>query len=228
MRALILAGGFGKRLMPMTKTIPKALVKVGGKPIIYWQIKWLTSFGINDFVILGGYKADKLVQYIKSIGYSDSFEFSIENTPLGSAGALRNARNLLQDDEKFLVINGDNITNIDVNKLRLPDKTLCCISLIPYRSRSGLARIQKNLVVSFEEKPLIKDYWNNAGITLVSRELLKILPAEGSLEYEVFPSLVKKRKLACTTFSNNYFRAVDTFKDYEDIDGDLKSKRVKI
>src|SRR5208282_212892 len=153
MRALIMAGGFGKRLRPLTERIPKALIEVGGRPIIYWQIKWLKSHGIDDFILLGGYRAEKLVKYIKSIGYSDNFEFSIEAEPLGSAGALRNAKGLLRDDEEFLVVNGDNVTNINVDRLQLKDGAVCCVSLVPYRSHAGVVKIKKELVVSFEEKP---------------------------------------------------------------------------
>ncbi len=223
-----MAGGFGKRMRPMTNKIPKVLVKVGGKPILYWQIKWLTSFGIKDFIILGGYKASQVVNYVKSIGYLGNFKFSIEKEPLGTAGALRNAKKLLQNNKQFLIINGDNITNINVNKLCLPGKTISCVALKPYRSRSGLAKIRKNLVVSFEEKPLIRDYWNNTGVTLASSKLLKGLPKKGSLENDIFPKLIKKRKLACVTFRNSYHRSVDTFKDYQEINNDLKSGKVKI
>ncbi len=228
MRALILAGGFGKRLMPLTKSIPKTLVSVGGKPILYWQIKWLESFGINNFVLLGGHKADKIVKYVKSIGYSDKFKFSIEKEPLGSAGALRKASSLLANEEKFILSNGDNITDINVKKLHLPGKTLCCISLKPYRSRAGIATVKNNLVTSFEEKPVLKGYWNNMGVSLISNKLLKYLPKKGSLEFDIYPKLIKQKRLACVTFSNNYHRAVDTFKDYQEIDKDLQSGILRI
>jgi NDP-sugar pyrophosphorylase family protein len=228
MRALILAGGFGKRLMPLTRNIPKAMVSVGGKPVIYWQIKWLRSLGIERFVLLGGHKSDKLVKYIKSVGYSGRFEFSLEERPLGSAGALKNAEKILRDDEKFVLVNGDNVTNIDIRKLRLPGKSLCCVSLKPYRSRSGIAKIRKGLVTYFEEKPILKGYWNNLGVTLISSDLLRSLPRMGSLEQDVFPKLIKQRKLACATFTRGYHRAVDTFKDYQEIDNDLRSGRVVI
>ena len=228
MRALILAGGFGKRLMPLTRNIPKAMVSVGGKPVIYWQIKWLRSLGIKRFVLLGGHKSEKLVKYIKSIGYSDQFEFSIEKRPLGSAGALKNAEKILRDDEKFIMVNGDNVTDIDIRKLRLSGKSLCCVALKPYRSRSGIAKVKGNMVTYFEEKPILKGYWNNLGVTLISRNLLKSLPREGSLELDVFPKLIRQRKLACATFRKGYHRAVDTFKDYQEINRDLRSRKVRI
>lgn len=228
MRALIMAGGFGKRLMPLTRKIPKALVKVGGKSILYWQIKWLNRNGIYDFIILGGYKASKLVGYVKSIGYSDRFEFSIEKKPLGSAGALRNAKNLLRNDGQFLVVNGDNITDIDISKLKLPGKAICCVSLKPYKSHAGVVQIRNNMVTYFKEKPVIKGYWTNLGITLIKNELLSELPKEGSLERDIFPKLIKQKRLACATYPHSYHRAVDTYKDYKEVDAYIRSGRFKV
>lgn len=225
---MILAGGFGKRLMPLTRNIPKTLVNVGGKPILQWEIEWLESYGIREFVILGGYKAAKIINYVKSIGYSDRFEFSIEKKPLGSAGALRNAADMLKDDRQFLLVNGDNVTDINVKKLSLHGKSLCCIALKPYRSHAGVVQVRKNMVTYFEEKPIIKGYWINAGIALIDAALLKMLPKVGSLEYDIFPKLIKQRKLAGATFRDSYHKAIDSYKDYQQTDADLRSGKVKI
>lgn len=228
MKAVILAGGFGKRLMPLTESIPKALVKVGGRPILYWELKWLKSHGITDIVILAGNMASKIVEYTNSMGYDARIQFSIESRPVGSAGALKKAYSLLKDEEMFLLLNGDNITDYDISRLKLPGWALCCLSLKPYRSRSGIAQVKGDRVTYFREKPIIEGYWNNADINLVSSKLLRSLPKEGTLVTDVFPALIKQKKLSCVRFTKGYHRAVDTFKDYQEIDSDLKAGKVKI
>lgn len=225
--ALIMAGGYGKRLRPLTDKMPKAMLKVGGKPIIYWQIKWLESHGIDKFVLLGGYKAEKLISYIKLIGYFEKFRFSIESEPLGSAGAIKNAEHLLEGEDQFLVVNGDNITNIDVRKLQLNNKNMCCLALVPYRSSKGIVKYKNGKITGFEEKPLIKGYWFNAGVTLIKGSLLDKLPQNGSLEKDIFPRLAKKGVLKCTRYTKEYFNSVDSFKDLENIDKDLKSGKIR-
>lgn len=227
MLALIMAGGSGKRLRPLTDKMPKPLVRVGGKPIIYWQIKWLESFGIDRFVLLGGYRVGMLVKYIKSIGYEKNFDFSIENRPLGTAGAIKNAESLLDGEKRFLVSNGDNVTNQDVTKLRLGGNYRCCISLMPYRSNKGIVKFKGKKVVKFDEKPIIKGYWFNAGATLLDEKILDMLPKTGSLEQEVFPALVRKGMLSCVRFDGYYFNSVDSMKDFEEVDSDLRSGKVR-
>lgn len=224
--ALIMAGGFGKRLRPITDKLPKPMVNVGGKPIIYWQIKWLESYGVERFILLGGYKADRLKSYIKSIGYWKSFEFSIEKEPLGTAGAIKNASDLLENCSAFLVSNGDNVTDQDVTKLVLGDKDMCCISLVPYRSSKGLVDFKGGRVTRFREKPLLKEYWFNAGANLVDRHVLDLLPERGSLEQDVFPILAKRGELSCVRFGDCYFNSVDSIKEMEETDRDLREGRV--
>ncbi len=224
--ALIMAGGFGKRLRPLTDKVPKPMVKVGGKPIIYWQVKWLESHGIERFILLGGYKANKLRDYIRSIGYESRFDFSIEKKPLGTGGAIKNAEHLLKGYDSFYVSNGDNVTNQNIETMRLQGNSKCCVALVPYRSSKGIAKVVGGKITRFEEKPLIKGYWVNAGATLIDASVLAIMPRIGSLEQDVFPKLARKGQLSCRKFVNSYFNSVDSFKDLEQIDKDLRSDRV--
>lgn len=228
MKALIMAGGFGKRLKPITDEIPKPLIIVGGNPILYWQIKQLEQQGIEKFVLLGGYKAGKIIDYINSIGYTKQFEFSIEPTSLGTAGAVKYASHFIRDEKEFIVVYGDVITDIDINKLKIQNGHMAALSIVPYRSSKGIVMLEENGIKSFEEKPFLKDYWCNAGITLLKREILDILPENGGLEADVFTKLAEEKKLSCTKFENEYFNAVDSHKDLEDIDRDITSGKVKI
>ena len=89
MKAMILSGGRGKRLRPVTDTIPKPLIKINGKPLIEWKINYLKKFGIKDIVICSGYKGKKIKNYIeKKKNFGCNIEYSVETSPLGTGGCL--------------------------------------------------------------------------------------------------------------------------------------------
>ena len=101
MKALILAGGRGKRLRPITDKIPKPLILINNTPLIERSIKYLKKFGINDIIICSGYKSKQIENFLKKKrNFNCKIEFSIEKTPLGTAGAIKkatdNAKNNLQ------------------------------------------------------------------------------------------------------------------------------------
>src|SRR5271156_5070305 len=108
MKALILAGGEGKRLRPLTNDKPKPLLEVGGKPIIEWQIEWMKGYGVDYFVISAGYMKEKLIEYLGTgAKLGVDINFVVENEPLGTAGAIKSAVGILGREEKFVVTNGD-------------------------------------------------------------------------------------------------------------------------
>jgi len=112
MRALILAGGFGKRLAPLTNEVPKPLLPVAGKPILVRQIEWLRGQGFSDFVLAVGYLRHKVFEALgdgRRLGVR--IFYSVEEEPLGTAGAIRNAEPFMRDDV-FIVLNGDVLTNL--------------------------------------------------------------------------------------------------------------------
>ena len=116
MKAMILSGGRGKRLRPVTDTIPKPLIKIHGKPLIEWKINYLKKFGIKDIIICSGYKGKKIESYIKKKKNFDcNIEYSVETSPLGTGGAIKKAIKNIVDDS-FIVLNGDIITNINLKK----------------------------------------------------------------------------------------------------------------
>jgi len=226
MKALILAGGEGKRLRPLTNNIPKPMLEVGGKPIIEWQINWMKTYGIKSFVISAGYLKEKLVDFL---GDGNKFgvdvAFANEDEPLGTGGAIKNARNLL-NDENFIVANGDVITNMDLTKLLSSDKNIATITLTPLRSSFGIVETDDKRVTGFKEKPFIENYWLNAGMYLMNSKIFGYLPDKGSMETITFPMLVKERMLDYVKFSDVYWRSVDSLKDFEEVGTDLTNNAV--
>ncbi|BFI73416.1 nucleotidyltransferase [Nanoarchaeota archaeon] len=223
MKTVILAGGYGKRLRPFTEDKPKNLVEINGKTILEIQINWLKNYNIKDIIILAGYRWEKLIDWCKEneerLGVK--FYFSIENKPLGTGGALKKIENILKDEEKFLMINGDIITNLNISKLSL-DNYIGVVSLVPLRSSYGVVITQDEKIVEFKEKPILKDYWINAGVYLFSNKIFDYLPEIGDIEKETFPILAKEGLLKGVKFENIYWRSIDTIKDLEEASKEIK------
>ena len=222
MKALILAGGRGKRLRPITDKIPKSLIPINKKPLIQYTINYLKKFGINEIIICAGYKSNQIQNFLKKKkNFGCKIEYSIEKSPLGTAGAIRNAiKNL--SDKSFLVINGDVITNIDLKKILKKPNTIAANEL---KTKFGTMKIKNNKILKFNEKTDVENVWMNPGLYHLSTDILKILPRKGSLEAEIFPKLAKKKSLHTVKFKNVLWHSIDSFKDIELSSQEINSKK---
>ena len=212
MKAIILAGGRGKRLKPITDYVPKPLVPIKNIPIIEWQIRYLKKFGIKEVIICTGYKADMIESYLSMKKLGMKIKFSIEKTPLGTGGAIKKAGKLI-NDKSFFVINGDTITNIDLHQLASKKNAIAAIEL---RTKYGILETESDKIINFKEKKEISDIWMNAGIYHLQKEVLKKLPIKGDIEKTVFPDYAKKGMLNTIKFKNVEWFSVDSFKDMEE------------
>ena len=222
MKALILAGGRGKRLRPLTDKIPKSLIPINKKPLIQYTIKYLKKFGINEIIICSGYKSKQIQNFLKKKkNFGCKIEYSVEKNPLGTAGAIKNAiKNL--SDESFLVINGDIITNIDLKKILKKPNTIAANEL---KTKFGTMEIKNNKILKFNEKTDVQNVWMNPGLYHLSTDILKILPRKGNLEAEIFPKLAKNKSLHTVKFKNVLWHSIDSFKDIELSSQEINSKK---
>ena len=223
MKAVILAGGFGKRLRPLTDERPKPLIEIAGKPIIEWQIKWLKKFGVTSVFVLAGYKKEVLIDWVAKNQDKLGIPIAIltEDQPLGTGGAIKRLNGFISNGEKFFVLNGDILTNLDLSKLG-NDKAVAVISLVPLRSPFGIVNVDNNgNIIRFVEKPILKDFWINAGIYSMNSEIFEYLPEKGDIEKETFPLLAQKGLLKGITFDDVYWRSIDTLKDYEEANAEI-------
>ena len=116
MKAVILAGGRGERLKPLTDNLPKPMLPINGKPVIEYQIELLKKAGINDIIICGQYLFEKIINYFgngEKLGVK--IQYIKEKIPLGTGGAIKNAEGFINDD--FLLLNGD-IATVKVCQLQ--------------------------------------------------------------------------------------------------------------
>ena len=180
MKAAILAGGLGRRLRPLTDDKPKSMIVVSGTPILGWQISWLASHGIKDIVLCTGYKRDRITSYVGSGSrFGVKVGYVVEDEPLGTGGALKNADSLLSTEEAFFVMNGDILTNLDPNRLieDLTEGVAGVIATVPLRSPFGIVdSAEGGQITGFREKPILDTYWINAGLYYLSSS---VLPGSG-------------------------------------------------
>lgn len=215
--AIILAGGKGERLRPLTNNKPKVMIQLDGKPILAWQIEWLKSHGITNFVLTVSYKHEVVQEYFgDGSKFGIKVDYSIEETPLGRGGGIKKAFKsvLINDSSDVVVCNGDIITKLDLSKMienHLNNQALVSLLLVPYLSRWGVVKIDdQNHVIGFEEKPKLP-YWINGGIYLFNKEVEAILPDVGDHEKETFPKIPKERFIGFK--DEGFWRAVDVVKD---------------
>ncbi len=148
MKAIILAGGRGKRLSPITDYVPKPLIPIKNIPIIEWQIKYLKKYGVNEVIICTGYKTKMIENYLSMKNMAIKIKFSIEKLPLGTGGAIKKAGKMIKD-KSFFVINGDVITNIDLRKLSKKPNSIASIEL---RTKFGTLETNGNKITPIKER----------------------------------------------------------------------------
>ena len=230
MYALILAGGKGERLRPLTDTLPKPMVPVCGKPILWHQVQWLKEAGVTDVVFLAGYRWEANQDYF---GDGQAFgiraHYSVEDSPLGRGGAIRNGFPLVPEEEDLVVVlNGDVITQEPLGSLSRRHEErksanpshLATIMVVPFVSPYGLVDMNPDDdVIGFREK-VPMPYWINAGVYLFERRMVVELPELGDLETGTFPRLAQEGKLSAVK-SQVFWHSVDSFKDLREVEEHL-------
>lgn len=206
MRAVILVGGFGTRLRPLTLTVPKPLVPFCNKPMIIHQVEALKEAGVTEIVLAVAYRPDamraEMDEWAKKLGVS--FIFSIENEPLGTAGPLGLARDiLLQDDNPFFVLNSDVTCRfplremLEFHKATGKEGTIMVTKVTDWEKYGVVVYDENNIVQQFVEKPkkFVGDRIN-AGVYVLNKSVLDRIPKrKTSIEREVFPLMASDAQL---------------------------------
>ena len=221
MKAVILAGGYGKRLRPLTETLPKPLLPVGDKGIIEWQIAWLRSYGVDEIIVCAGYLKEKIIERLgNGSRYGVKIGYAVEEDPLGTGGALKNAEPFLRREDKFLMLNGDVLTDLNPLELLkdLDEKYIGSIALVHLPSPFGVINFdpETGRIKSFVEKPRISEYWINAGVYALRSEIFDYLPEKGDIEKTAFPKLAEKGLLKAHPFDSCIWMSIDSHKDLEE------------
>lgn len=234
MYALILAGGKGERLRPLTDTLPKPMVPLGGKPILEHQVAWLKQAGVVDVVFLVGYLWQTVQAHFKDgARFGIRAHYSVEDSPLGRGGAIRRGFTQVPENvDSVMVLNGDIITaespaailgHYQRKKAANPDH-LATIMVVPMVSPYGLVEVgPQDEVTEFREKAALP-YWINAGIYVLDRRIATELPELGDHETETFPRLAQAGQISALR-SRLFWRSVDSFKDLREAEEHVVDSR---
>lgn len=218
MKAIILAGGRGKRLGALCRYRPKPMLLIGGRPFLEYLLAWLKSYGFRHIIICSGYLSGQIEEYFgpgEKIGLK--IEYSVEKKPLGTGGALRQARSHIDGD--FILLNGDSFVAADLKDMLAyhyskGNKITMAVARVDNPKRYGRVAVDTDgQVVNFNEKSGEGEFIN-AGLYICRRDLLKKLPEEGkvSLERDVFFHLGKGWIGAYKT--SGFFIDMGTVSDY--------------
>jgi len=199
MKAVIVAGGFGNRLRPITDKISKSMIEIKRKPILQHQIEWLKKYGIKNILITANYKYDQIIDYFgDGSKFGVKINYFIEDNPMGNAGAFTVDENKKWIDENLIVLFGDILTNLNINDLLTfhnLKKSNLTIVIEKRKSLSSAIKIDSNNVIkSFIEKPkeVMQDAFSNDSIFLMSENLKDILQGGIPLDFskDIFPKLI--------------------------------------
>ncbi len=221
--AIILAGGLGTRLRPLTEETPKPLLPIQDKPMIEHTIKNMKHYGVKNVILSVGYKADKIKEYFgdgSNLGVS--ILYSIEEKPLGTGGAIKQAAKNIT--KPFFLAWGDNLMDINFNMMYkdyLRDAAQVTMALTPREDveNFGVATLEGTKIVDFVEKPKREEAPSNlinAGAFVIDPECLKILPeGKSSIEKDCFEKIAPLGEISAHFHEGQWF-PTDTLEKYQE------------
>lgn len=225
--AIMMAGGEGKRLRPLTENTPKPLLKVGGKPIIEYNIDRLQKVGIKNITLSINYLGEQLEDYFgDGITRKLNIQYVREAKPLGTIGSILLVKEFQHED--IIVMNSDLLTNIDFNdfyrafKNSGADMAVAATSYhvdVPY---AVLEADETNKVISLKEKPKYT-YYSNAGIYILKKDVLKMIPEDRFYDITDLMERILEMNLNLVTYPiNGYWLDIGKHEDFEKAQQDVK------
>ena len=226
--AVVLAGGEGLRLRPLTSDSPKAMIVAAGKPLLQWVLEWLRANMISNVVMGVAYKKEMIMEYFgDGSGFGVRISYSNHTVEGGTGEGFRLAIEKYVDDGAFLAMNGDELVDINVSDFALCHRSnggIATVAIGPLRSPYGIVELDGKDVVGFQEKPIIRSQYVSVGTYVFSREILDYLPEKGDVERTTFPRLASMRKLKAYVH-DGFWATVNTVKDLEDVENQLRRRR---
>jgi glucose-1-phosphate cytidylyltransferase len=225
MKVVILAGGFGTRLSEYTKTIPKPMVKVGGKPIIFQIMKLYAKYGFNDFYIALGYKGEVIKSFFKKKFYDWNVTLVDTGKKTMTGGRLKKMKNLFRKNETFMMTYGDGLSNVNIKKLltfHKKNKKLVTLTAVRPPARFGVIKLKGNFVNYFKEKSKMDEGWINGGFFVMNAKFLNFIKnSQTFLEKEPLERATKQKQLAAFKH-RGFWQCMDTKRDKDKLDEILK------
>ncbi len=217
MKAIIVAGGRGERLKPLTDNILKPMVKVNGKPILLHIIELFKKNGIKEFVIALCYLPDAITNFFgngRKFGVNIEYTYEDPGNPLGTAGAITLAKGKIKED--FIVTYADILRELDIKKMlacHKKNKAFATINVYQRESKNAKSKIlfdQNKKIIQFIERPdnsKDKKIWVNGSLYIFEKEVFNFIENNKKNDFgtDIFPKLIKAKKLVCAYPTDGYF-----------------------
>ena len=224
MKVVILAGGFGTRLSEYTKTIPKPMVNVAGKPILLHIMNHYVKYGFKDFYIALGYKGEIIREYFKK----NKFDWNITLVPTGqktmTGGRLKRLQKYI-GNETFMMTYGDGVSNVNLKRLlqfHKKNRKMVTLTAVRPPARFGVMKLRGNKVTYFKEKSKLDEGWINGGFFIMEPNFLKYIKDDKIfLEKEPLEKVTKINELNAYKH-NGFWQCMDTKRDKDKLDTILK------
>jgi glucose-1-phosphate cytidylyltransferase len=216
MKTVILCGGRGTRLAEHGATVPKALIEIGGRPVLWHLLKIYAHYGLSDFILCLGYLGDLIERYFLEEQWPGwRITFADTGLDTNTGGRIKRVEKHLEADETFCVTYGDGLARIDLQELMRfhhhHGKTATLTTIQP-RSNFGLITLDDDGAVrEFEEKPVMKD-WVNGGFFVFNRRIFDCLDHNSVLEREPLVGLAHAGELMAYRHTG-FWKCMDTYKD---------------
>jgi len=227
MKAVILAGGYGTRISEESDLIPKPLIEIGGKPILWHIMKIYLAHKIDDFVICLGYKGEKIKEYFEQFD-SKLWNVQLIDTGLNTMTGGRLKRIQDKIDDTFCVTYGDGVSDVNLNNLitfHKEKKSLATLTAIHPPERFGVLNLSGDYVKEFHEKHTGESSWINGGFFVFEPEIFDYLQNDSTvLERAPLETLAKEQKLAAFKH-NGFWHPMDTLRDKKHLEDLLASEK---
>ena len=229
MKVVILAGGLGTRIKEYTKTIPKPMIKINGKPLIEHIMQHYSNYGLNEFYIALGYKGTIIKKYFKNRKTKWKINLIDTGKKTMTGGRLKRLKSFLKD-EAFLLTYGDGISDVNINKLiKFHKKTNNIVTLTSVRppARFGSVKFKNDKINSFREKSSLDEGWINGGFFVMDPKIFNYLKNDQTfLEREPL-EIISKKKLLGGYKHKNFWQCMDTLRDKEVLETAFKKGLIK-
>lgn len=230
-----MAGGRGTRLMPLTQKLPKPLMPVLNRPVIFYTIDLLKSYGINDIAVTLMHMPDMIIDSLNQ-AFTGTFHYFIEQNPLGTAGSVKAAKDWLDDQAPFIVISGDALTNINIDAIfqahidSNADITMAVTEVLDPSLYGVVKTDSQGYVTDFLEKPKSHETDSNlinCGIYIINPQILKNIPENTPFDFakDLFPIILKKHQKIFTYRLNGYWCDIGCIDEYFKANIDMLSQR---
>lgn len=228
MKLVILAGGLGTRISEETEFIPKPMIKIGQKPIIWHIMKYYSSFGINDFIICGGYKIQKIDQFFFKNSNKKNWNVKVVNTGKNSntGERLYRVKNYLKNEKNFFLTYGDGLSSINLNTLKkfhISNNATITVSAVKPPPRFGKLKIINKKIKNFYEKNSSIEDWISGGFFVCNFKIFSFFKKNNPIfEKDIIPKIVLKKK-AFVLKHYGFWHPMDTMQEKRNLNKLWKS-----